>query len=310
MRRSTTSSRYEGLANALVEAIHNSKRCIVSFEEVWPIQELSHLQTPIAFVRLALTTGLLPPITYAMGFARLLRAAVMATYAGLEERAIPPTLSGHGPDGPLQENHRHAYFLGEDCDRDGLIDHLSGYRPGGFSQGELSALWDVRRLYGRPGESWDLGLDGIWTEEQLADGRGPWPQARTWESATALVLQRYPKRSRSGEPRLNEFGDQRDGPEDAIRTAWSRLLAANPVLPGLLRIERMERLAVGMDHAIGWSAFRLEEAPSSRSTGLAFGLRLHFERPFCAVTAFGFGQHQGLGLFLPSPACAVRETEV
>ena len=65
---------------------------------------------------------------------------------------IPPMLSGHGRDGPVR-GHRHAFWLSEDEDGDGLVDHLTVHVPG-MDDATLAALLTVHIDVSSPEESW------------------------------------------------------------------------------------------------------------------------------------------------------------
>src|SRR5690606_12463218 len=61
-----------------------------------------------------------------------------------------PVLAGHLGDGKALWQHQHAFYLPEDRDGDGRVDHLLIYAPAGFNPTELAALMRVERLYGGP----------------------------------------------------------------------------------------------------------------------------------------------------------------
>ena len=65
---------------------------------------------------------------------------------------IPAMLSGHGRHGP-ERGHRHAFWLSEDEDGDGLVDHLTVHVPG-MDDATLAALLTVDIGVSSPEESW------------------------------------------------------------------------------------------------------------------------------------------------------------
>ena len=139
----------------------------------------------------------LPPITDAVKIGEVFRRALLAQVKG----PIPAVLSGRDETGaPLRDpRHAHAFFLPEDHDEDGFIDHLVLYaRPGldravrQAAQG-LRALWIADRRSRDTEEEGDIGrqewrvaLEGFGTPEQFKDSALLRP-SRTWISSTPYL---------------------------------------------------------------------------------------------------------------------------
>src|SRR5690606_33832431 len=91
----------------------------------------------------------------------------------------------------------------------------------------------------------ELLLEGYWSAGELGANPGVVGCSAVWESETPYVLTRFPKRTRTGVPKLTELGEQRDGPEDQVRREWALRRAADPSLPDLVRVERVPYLERG-----------------------------------------------------------------
>ena len=88
-----------------------------------------------------------PRVEDTLRVAEVLRAALMAR---CPKDAIPSELSGRGADRrPLRDDpqHAHAFYLPEDADADGWIDHLIVYSRVGFSLTARRALDRLTLLY-------------------------------------------------------------------------------------------------------------------------------------------------------------------
>lgn len=137
-----------------------------------PPQAPSTAELP-SVARLVLAGRPLPRIEDAVKIAEVFRAAVIARIRG----KIPLAISGRGSDGrPSRDpQHGHAFFLPEDHDHDGLIDHLVLYVRSGLPAPVAEALDGVRQLWiadrhrrtdledgGEDGRNeWRLALEGF-----------------------------------------------------------------------------------------------------------------------------------------------------
>jgi hypothetical protein len=91
-------------------------------------------------VRYALNTAtvhrpVLPLLTDALLVGEKFRAALMALHGTPSEN-----FGGKDADGNPLAGHRHAFFLPEDDDEDGFIDHVTVWCPRGFTSQEVAAL--------------------------------------------------------------------------------------------------------------------------------------------------------------------------
>jgi CRISPR-associated protein Csb2 len=151
-----------------------------------------------------------PPIEEAVRIGELMRLATLAQFGrdeGGQWRA-PPAISGRDASSrPLADvGHAHAFFLPEDADDDGLIDHVVVYVRNGLDDEVRRALDRVTRLWleprGRtddeddaPGgrKEWRLALEGFaqpvdFKESNLL-GTG-----RHWISVTPYLMPWHAKR--------------------------------------------------------------------------------------------------------------------
>lgn len=249
---------------------------------------------PVRLMRFAVSGKPLPLLTDAIRFGELARMAVMSVYGKGHGGHVPPVLSGHD----LDNQHQHAFFLPEDRDQDGRIDHLALWVPAGLDAEAVRTVMQGLRLFRKRSErELDLVLTGHWTAPELAAGGGHTGLSSVWESETPYVLTRHPKRYRTGEPKVTERGEQRDGPEDQIRREWALRRQVDTSLPELLAVERSAHLE-RQGRIIPWLQFRRwRERGSGSSTGLAYGLRLRFASPVRGPLAFGYARHFGLGQF-------------
>ena len=220
-----------------------------------------------------------PSLCQALRVGEALRAAVLHAGNQLGLARLPDEL--HATKGPGR--HEHLYWLSEDRDRDGRIDHVLAHAHAGLPGIVVGALAGA-------GAVW-LGRDGGWDLVPVSLGRveagavvGP---ARRWSAATAFVtgLWRIERNGRArqhydpegqlrreiairGLPRPREVFWQ-----DSVRVAGRRLEASRFVS------RTQDRRAP----ADAWKGFPM----------------IDFGEAVAGPLAFGFGSHFGLGLMLP-----------
>lgn len=241
----------------------------------------------------------LPPVTEVLMVGEVARRAVLAHFGAMGGDSSP-VLAGHQGGDKVCWQHRHAFYLPEDRDGDGRLDHLFIYAAAGFDPKELAALMCLERLYGGP---LDLRVKVLmaWSDSVPECSDVAVGFAHTWESATAFILPRHPKRSRTGRPKLTPAGEQVDGPEDQLRREIKlRREAGVQALPDPVAIYRLDRLPVSAcGAAVAWRDFLWRRPGGGPTSGLAFGLRITFPYPVRGPLAFGYGCHFGLGQFRP-----------
>lgn len=256
----------------------------------------------------ALDRYVLPPIEDALLVGERARAGLMGCYGRLYSGETTTVLSGRGPDGPLK-GHLHAFYLPLDTDGDARIDHLLIHAPSGFNSNEEKALGALRQI------PWGEMGSGAHKEENrrlkvillgLFDDNPPpgaVPQtgpALRWRSAVPYVLTRHPKCYRDGRPKLNDYGEQKDGPEDQVRREWALRRKQDSSLPEISAIITLPVLEPGTAKSIRWLNFKRKKTRGhGTSANIARGLEITFAAPLKGPLALGYGCHQGLGQFKP-----------
>ncbi len=212
-----------------------------------------------------------------------LRAAVMSrAKREYGEGAIPPVLSGHGLE--KTDVHGHAFWLPEDADGDGRIDHLLVHVPAGLSGKSRAAVESLRRLWNHDGQEWEVMLEGAGEAERFAGpavaGSVLCDSGQVFETVTPYLMPWHAK------PRF--------GVEEQIR----RECRARG-LPEPASVEMLQRIHVaGRERKpLDFDRFRTKRGQIQPDTRGCF-LRLTFSKPVSGPLAMGFGCHFGLGLFV------------
>jgi CRISPR-associated protein Csb2 len=239
-----------------------------------------------------------------------LKIAEIARWALMSGNGVPPVeLSGRDENGPLRVDpvHAHAFYLPEDADGDGLIDHLLIYCPRGFSDearrrfDRLSRLWSAHGRNDENGErgrkEWRLALEDIAALDafSLSPFLG---RSRIWQSATPYLKSRFDKRRAAGfEALIDSYRAQ-------IESEWKKRYAETP-LPVVVPVTdpaNPTRFAapIGPGNTLRSTlAFARTRAGRGGSQPDAAGgfFRLEFKQEVAGPIALGWGAHFGLGLF-------------
>jgi CRISPR-associated protein Csb2 len=267
--------------------------------------------TRFQVARFVLAGRPLPPITEAVKIGEVFRRALMAR----SQDPIPAVLSGRNEAGaPLRDpQHAHAFFLPEDHDQDGFIDHLVLYARPGLEHvvrravEHLDKLWINPTDKGRarktgeddnsdePGETgrreWRVALEGFGTPAQFDDS-ALLRTSRVWVSATPYLR-----------PRHLKGGDPFDETKEMIRAECKHRGWPQPEVErdGIgLAAGRSIRIRGHERSVLTFHRFRSRRGlVQPDRTGLA--VRLTFSDPFLGPLALGFGCHFGLGLFRAEP---------
>ena len=229
-----------------------------------------------------------PPLSLALPVGYALRAAVLEAAAGRGLDRMPEALHSSEPDG----GHRHAYWLPEDRDRDGTIDHVALFAETGIEPAFANALCATRTL--RLGEQ-PFAL----TPAEAGAGRkgGVFGPARVWIAATPFVTRLW-RRTRTGKARadftptaqvVREIGEaeDRDGNRrlpEPVAVAWLAAIAAG------------NRLAMPRDFVL-----TTDRARPVGDAVAGFPV-ITFAQAVAGPIALGYGAHFGLGLLVPADA--------
>ena len=225
-----------------------------------------------------------------------------------EERWIPKApsaISGRDTDGkPLKDpSHQHAFWLPEDADGDGWIDHVSVYIAGGMNREVQAGLDRITRLWlapkqraeeidAEPGsvKEWRLALEGFGSPADFAGGARIFGTSRRWRSVTPFLA--------SGHLKAAGY------PGEVRRLLKRRGLDADDT-----DVERRETIDIGGTprRAIHFHRFRSrgrEAQPDAAGALLGITLAEPIEGPL----AIGYGSHFGLGLFAADDGEAAAAT--
>ena len=230
-----------------------------------------------------------------------MRRAALAQFGWRRDEAkdrwipkAPGEISGRGPDGkPLKDpSHTHAFWLPEDADGDGWIDHVSVFIADGMNDGVRAALDHITRLWLAPKQrsednepepgsvkEWRLALEGFGRPADFAGGARIFGASARWTSVTPFLAAGHLKASGyAGEVRrlLNRRGLDATG----------------------IQVIELPAIDVGgaPRRAIHFHRFRArgrEAQPDAAGALLSIVLPEPIEGPL----AIGYGSHFGLGLF-------------
>jgi CRISPR-associated protein Csb2 len=263
-----------------------------------------------------------PPIEDAVKIGELMRLAALSRFgwtkddkSGRKRPNAPAVISGRGPDGqPLRDpKHGHAFWLPEDADGDGEIDHVLVYAAEGFERDVrlkldgLTKLWVESSQRGAtveednsdaiPRKEWRLALEGFGVPADFHDASPLLRSSRHWESVTPFLAAGHLKG---------------DGYSGEIRRLISRRGLTELVEADFLHPNHSSPLDEEREHdeigviirgrlrrAVHFHRFRSrrgEEQPDALGTFL----RLTFSEKVAGPVAFGYGSHFGLGMFRPA----------
>lgn len=222
----------------------------------------------------------LPPVGAALRLGQAVRASVYRAAAARGMARLPDGFHGIGDD----PGHGHAFWLPEDADGDGRLDHVLLFAERGLPA-------DLVPVLAAPGEVW-LGPLGRWTLRPDWMGRrgagGLFGPARRWRTASAYVTPRWQTRRPGAAVR-----DGRAPAEQLWRDVVSRGLPPPLAIDWAAGIAWAGGAAGPQDFVIASGKRR---PPGDWSLGFP---ALTFEAPVWGPLAFGFGAHFGLGLLVP-----------
>ena len=245
----------------------------------------------------------LPRIEDAVRIGELMRRAALAQFGWRKDEAkdrwiplAPGEVSGRDADGkPLQDPfHRHAFWLPEDADGDGWIDHVSVCVAGGMRREVQAALDRITRLWLAPKQTseevdaepggvreWRLALEGFGRPADFAGGARIFGASRRWRSVTPFLA--------SGHLKAAGY------PGEVRRLLKRRGLAADAV-----EVTPRREIDVGgtARRAVHFHRFRSRGREAQPDAAGAL-LEITLPKPIAGPLALGYGSHFGLGLFAP-----------
>ncbi|MBX6322768.1 MAG: type I-U CRISPR-associated protein Cas5/Cas6, partial [Rhodospirillaceae bacterium] len=245
-----------------------------------------------------------PRIEDTVRIAELMRLATLAQFGwvdvdGRRRPKAPSVISGRGDDGkPLRElNHAHAFWLPEDADGDGEIDHVVVYAAAAFNRecrqklDHVTRLWIAKHMHdddegqvpdtGR--QEWRLALEGFGSRDDFSDVSRLLGIGKVWRSVTPFLAAGHLKRG---------------GYPAEIR----RLLVKRGVVAEAAAARVEVRVLDGIEvrgrlrRSIHFHRFRSRGGEAQPDTTGVL-LELTFAEPVKGPLALGYASHFGLGLF-------------
>lgn len=219
-----------------------------------------------------------PRLRDAVRIGELMRIALMGRAKRLSgANKVPSELSGH--DLPADNRHGHAFYLPQDADGDGRIDHILVHAADGFSSEALRAFGELRKLFDNKGREWPVLIENYGARDQFVSDRYL-RTSREWISVTPYLHPWHLKKRLSIEDQIRRECESREE------------------LPELLSIHAEQTVTVNGKslRPIHFHRFRNKRGLAQPDTKGSFW-RLTFEEPVTGPLALGFACHFGLGLF-------------
>ena len=279
-----------------------------------------------------------PRIEDAVRIGELMRRAALSQFGwesdsrtGRSRALAPPEISGRGEGNtPLRDaHHSHAFWLPEDADGDGLIDHVCVYAVAGFNTRVRAALDRLTRLWlpargaqagsateegGR--REWRLALEGFGKCEEFAQFSALFRHARVWDSVTPFLPTAHLKRTGEGRTarRALEAGRTTEGPlaeatgyPREVRRLVQRRGIMGPSLTSRIQVDLLPFVEVHGNRRRSLQYHRFRSRGRERASDPHGALlRVHFPEPVSGPVALGYGCHFGLGLFAATDSIAPR----
>jgi CRISPR-associated protein Csb2 len=229
-------------------------------------------------VRLAMAGKPLPLLEDSVKLGELLRVAVISRAKiiyGAEN--IPVVFSGHQK--ARNSGHVHVFYLPEDADDDGRIDHLVVHAKMGLAQTDLIVLDSLRKLFTRDGQEWQVILENHGTSETMAESSMMLSSGCTWVSSTPYLHPWHKKKNL-------------DVSDQIYRECKERHL------PDIQNLRQVETIKIhGRERRpVHFHRFRAKRGLTQPDRQGSFW-QIVFAEPVQGPLALGFGCHFGLGIF-------------
>jgi CRISPR-associated protein Csb2 len=213
---------------------------------------------------------------------------------GKRRPKAPGVISGYSNDGkPLRDKkHAHAFWLPEDADGDGEIDHVVVYLAAGLHReirqklDRITSLWvgdryhnDEEKPANDGNREWRLALEGFGCPEDFSLASPLLSCSRRWVSGTPYLM---PWHAKKGFRWVDQIARE-------LRERGLPQTCEAPRDCGSLEIKGGER------RPIHFHRFRSRRLIQPDALGRF--VELTFKDPITGPVALGFGCHFGLGLF-------------
>ena len=241
-----------------------------------------------------------PRIEDAVKIGEVMRAAAMSKFGwetdGTTGRRLPRApwqITGRRKGGgPVRDpKHPHAFWLPEDADDDGWIDHVVVFVADGMDAEIQSRLDRITRIWitprtGKQGGSgdprideWRLALEGFGRPEDFDGSSRLLAASRRWRSVTPFLAAGHLKKR-------------------GYRGEVKRLLQRRGVAAKNVSVTEVPKMAVGGTprRALNFHRFRSRGRERQHDTSGAL-LELEFPQPVRGPLALGYACHFGLGMF-------------
>ncbi len=291
---------------------------------VWrgPRRRTTRMRQDPTVARFVLAGRPRPRIEDAVKIGELMRFAALAQFgwtkdegSGRWQPKAPPVISGRDAQNrPLKDaEHRHAFWLPEDADGDGEIDHVVVYAQAGFDRDVRSKLDRLTRLWiERPRsvdegddadpagarKEWRLALEGFGQPSDFCNASALLSKSRVWASVTPFLAAGHLKSG--GYPAEIRRLLLRRAMPDPIRIEPLVLSEAQATIRetssdgGYCHVGRI--IHGRLRRPIHFCRFRARGREQQVDSVGTF-VRLTFSEPIEGPLALGYGCHFGLGLF-------------
>ena len=240
-----------------------------------------------------------PRIEDAVKIGEVMRAAAMSQFGwevdeetGKRMPRAPWQISGRDRNGPVRDpSHPHAFWLPEDADDDGWIDHITVFIADGMNEEIRSRLDRIARIWLTPGgakrnhrddpkiDEWRLALEGFGRPKEFAGASRLLAASRRWLSVTPFLASGHLKKA-------------------GYRGEVVRLLKRRGIDTESVRIKERKEMTLGGTprRALSFRRFRSRGREPQPDTSGAL-LEIEFSRVIQGPLALGYASHFGLGMF-------------
>jgi len=292
------------LGNSLMDAISNetadiqaagwskppgSRRVLYlhrEFESTTPRLSSPRSRAKLTTARFVLAGRPRPRVEDSVRIGELMRCALMKKSRDNDGQAASVFVGRDNNKQPRRvSSHTHAFYLPEDADEDGCIDHVLIYAEDGFDSQALRALDRISRIYERSGGEWRLALEGIGMFREFERAGRLASSSCIWISTTPYLMPWYRKKN---------FGPR----EQVLRECKQR---GYPTVKSVKIIDDendKDKIKIGgrYPRPVQFHRFRKRRGLMQPDRIGRF-VRIVFAEPPERPVALGFGCHFGLGLF-------------